>query len=188
MEFISKYISIWFQNTYLERHTMFIFFRNFVIHKIDSWCFIKVWPWESNIMVKEVKSQGHAVRIILSINTLSFQVNWNIMSWNTPILKFDIENSESRWGQMSHSESHNDTHSDIFRSMLITHPITVTERFKNLSLNIQGQGLGHAHTDTDKDTHRQSHTHRIHVKLKNVSIKAAVTDTVARAVELGPKQ
>ena len=82
--------------------------------------------------------------------SFSFHVNRPSHSWDTAILKFDIENSRSRswvrskfkvttWAQHS-VDSH------PFPSMSIGHPIPELWLFQNLTLKIKGQGHGWGHS------------------------------------------
>ena len=102
----------------------------------------KLWPWKSKV---KVIAQGHKEGIPpYRFISFSFHVNQPSHSWDTAILKFDIENSRSRslvrskfkvttWVQHS-VDSH------PFGSMLIGPPIPEIQHFQTLTLEIQGQG------------------------------------------------
>ena len=104
----------------------------------------KVWPWKSKV---KIIAQGHKEGIPpYRFISFSFHVNQPSHSWDTAILKFDIENSRSRswvrskfkvttWVQLS-------VNSHPFRSMSIGHPISELRLFQNLTLKIKGQGHG----------------------------------------------
>ena len=108
----------------------------------------KIWPWK--FMVKFI-AQGHKVGIApYRLISLSFHVDQSSYSWDTAILKFDIENSRSRswvrsklkvttWVQHS-VESH------PFPYMSIGHPILELWLFQNLTLKVKGQGHGWGHS------------------------------------------
>ena len=97
----------------------------------------------------KIQGQGHSSRsqrryTTLSIHILLFHVNRPSHSWDTAILKFDIENSRSRsWVRsklkvttwVKHSV---DSHP--FGSMSIGPPIPEIQHFQSLTLKIQGQG------------------------------------------------
>ena len=108
----------------------------------------KVWLWKSKV---KVIAQGHKAGIPpYRFISFSFHVNRPSHSWDTAILKFDIENSRSRscvrskfkvttWVQHS-------VNSHPFRSMSIGHPIPELRLFQNLTLKIKGQGHGWGHS------------------------------------------
>ena len=97
----------------------------------------------------KIQGQGHSSRsqrryTTLSIHILLFHVNRPSHSWDTAMLKFDIENSRSRsWVRsklkvttwVKHSV---DSHP--FGSMSIGPPIPEIQHFQSLTLKIQGQG------------------------------------------------
>ena len=108
------------------------------------YCIFKIWPWISKV---KVIAQGHKVGITpYRLISLSFHVNRPAHSWDTAILKFDVENSRSgswvrsklkvrTWVQHS-VDSH------PFCSMSIGHTIYQLRLFQNLTLKIKGQGHG----------------------------------------------
>ena len=99
----------------------------------------------------KIQGQGHNSRsqrryTTLSIHILLFHVNRPSHSWDTAILKFDIENSRSRsWVRSKFKVTtwvQHSVNSHPFRSMSIGHPISELRLFQNLTLKIEGQGHG----------------------------------------------
>ena len=76
--------------------------------------------------------------------SLSFHVNRPSHSWDTAILKFDIENSRSRsWVRSKFKVTtwvQHSVDSHPFGSMLIGPSIPEIQHFQTLTLKIQGQG------------------------------------------------
>ena len=95
-------------------------------------------------MVKVI-AQGHKEGIPpYRFISFSFHVNRPSHSWDTAILKFDIENSRSRsWVRSKFKVTtwvQHSVDSHPFGSMLIGPPIPEIQHFQTLTLKIQGQG------------------------------------------------
>ena len=106
----------------------------------------KVWPWKSKI---KVIAKGHKEGIPpYRFISFSFHVNRPSHSWDTAILKFDIENSRSRsrsWVRSKFKVTtwvQHSVDSHPFGSMSIGPPIPEIQHFQSLTLKIQGQGHG----------------------------------------------
>ena len=104
----------------------------------------KVWPWKSKV---KVIAQGHKEGISpYRFISYSFHVNRPSHSWDTAILKFDIENSRSRsWVRSKLKVTtwiQHSVNSHPFRSMSIGHAIPELRHFQNFTLKIKGQGHG----------------------------------------------
>ena len=104
----------------------------------------KVWPWKSKVkVIAQGQKEGIPPYRFISF---SFHVNRSSHSWDTAILKFDIENSRSRsWVRSTFKVTtwiQHSVDSHPFHSMAIGHPIPELWLFQNLTLKIKGQGHG----------------------------------------------
>ena len=102
----------------------------------------KLWPWKFKV---KVIAQGHKEGIpSYRFISFSFHVNRPSHSWDTAILKFDIQNSRSRsWVRSKFKVTtwvQHSVDSHPFGSVLIGPPIPEMQHFQTLTLKIQGQG------------------------------------------------
>ena len=102
----------------------------------------KLWPWKSKVkVIAQCHKEGIPPYRFISF---SFHVNRPSHSWDTAILKFDIENSRSRsWVRSKFKVTtwvQHSVDSHPFGSMLIGPPIPEIQHFQTLTLKIQGQG------------------------------------------------